>query len=341
MVERALLLGEPGITKSVLHAGRGEMPQYADGTKVTFHYRTLHEGNGSGGEENAEGGATRTLVDDSRCGPKPMELIVGKKFKLSVWETLLSSMRLGEVAEFWCDVQHVGLYPTVSRSLRNIAEGRDALEGQRHCCGMAQMHDRRSLGHTDLDELQRHPRPLIFILDVLKVEEPGAYRPETWAMSDGEKMDAVPLLHEEGNAAFGRGEHAEAAAKYYEAIVCLKNLQMKERPGDEHWLRLDLMINPLLLNYCQCKLLIGDFYEVIEHTSSIINKYDDNVKAYFKRGRAHSAVWNEREARSDFDRVSALEPALGRAVRRELQALEQRLQLKNEEDRHRYRGLFN
>ncbi|XP_078741109.1 AH receptor-interacting protein, partial [Lampetra fluviatilis] len=260
---------------------------------------------------------------------------------LSVWETLLSSMRLGEVAEFWCDVQHVGLYPTVSRSLRNIAEGRDALEGQRHCCGMAQMHERRSLGHADLDQLQRRPRPLIFVLDVLKVEEPGAYRPETWAMSDEEKMDAVPLLHEEGNAAFKRGEHAEAAAKYYEAIVCLKNLQMKERPGDDHWLRLDLMINPLLLNYCQCKLLIGDFYEVIEHTSSIINKYDDNVKAYFKRGRAHAAVWNEREARSDFDRVSTLEPALGTAVRRELGALEERLQVKNEEDRHRYRGLFN
>lgn len=28
---------------------------------------------------------------------------MGKMFKMEVWETLLMSMRTGEVAEFWCD----------------------------------------------------------------------------------------------------------------------------------------------------------------------------------------------------------------------------------------------
>lgn len=28
---------------------------------------------------------------------------MGKMFKMEVWETLLMSMRVGEVAEFWCD----------------------------------------------------------------------------------------------------------------------------------------------------------------------------------------------------------------------------------------------
>lgn len=32
-----------------------------------------------------------------------MNIIIGNMFKLEVWETLLTSMRLGEVAEFWCD----------------------------------------------------------------------------------------------------------------------------------------------------------------------------------------------------------------------------------------------
>lgn len=32
-----------------------------------------------------------------------MEIIVGKMFKIEVWEILLTSMRIGEVAEFWCD----------------------------------------------------------------------------------------------------------------------------------------------------------------------------------------------------------------------------------------------
>lgn len=33
-----------------------------------------------------------------------MEVVIGNMFKLDIWETLLSSMRIGEVAEFWCDI---------------------------------------------------------------------------------------------------------------------------------------------------------------------------------------------------------------------------------------------
>lgn len=36
---------------------------------------------------------------------KPMELILGKKFKLPVWEEVVTSMREGEIAEFTCDVK--------------------------------------------------------------------------------------------------------------------------------------------------------------------------------------------------------------------------------------------
>lgn len=36
----------------------------------------------------------------------------------------------------------------------------------------------------------------------------------------------------------------------------------------------------------------------------------DNVKAYFKRGKAHAAVWNVAEAQADFAKVLALDPSL-------------------------------
>ena len=36
---------------------------------------------------------------------KPMELILGKKFKLAVWETVIVTMRQGEIAEFTCDTK--------------------------------------------------------------------------------------------------------------------------------------------------------------------------------------------------------------------------------------------
>lgn len=46
-------------------------------------------------------------------------------------------------------------------------------------------------------------------------------------MTDEEKAKAVPLIHQEGNRLYREGQVKEAAAKYYDAIACLKNLQMK------------------------------------------------------------------------------------------------------------------
>lgn len=66
----------------------------------------------------------------------------------------------------------------------------------------------------------------------------------------------------------------------------------------------------------------------------------DNAKAYFKRAKAHAAVWNEREAREDFLRVAHLDPAMAAAVKKELKQLGERMRKKHVEDRKRYQGLF-
>lgn len=49
------------------------------------------------------------MLDDSRVCGKPMELIIGKKFKLPVWETIVCTMREGEIAHFLCDVKVTGV----------------------------------------------------------------------------------------------------------------------------------------------------------------------------------------------------------------------------------------
>lgn len=66
-------------------------------------------------------------------------------------------------------MQHTGMYALVSRGMRRIAEGRDPLEGQKHRCGMGNMFDYHSTGYDDLDELQRTPQPLIFIMELFRV----------------------------------------------------------------------------------------------------------------------------------------------------------------------------
>lgn len=75
-------------------------------SQATFHFRTLRSDN--------EG----SVLDDSRARGKPMELITGKKFKLPVWETIVCTMREGEIAQFLCDVKVtvLGLWHLSSRA---------------------------------------------------------------------------------------------------------------------------------------------------------------------------------------------------------------------------------
>lgn len=67
----------------------------------------------------------------------------------------------------------------------------------------------------------------------------------------------------------------------------------------------------------------------------------DNVKAYYKRAKAHAAVWNEKEARVDFAKVLELDPSLEASVNKELKAMEERLRCKQQEEKGRYKGLFD
>lgn len=78
------------------------------GLQATFHYRTLHS--------DKEG----TVLDDSRVRGKPMELIIGKKFKLPVWETIVCTMREGEIAQFCCDVKVPGVHCLWCLSCRSL-----------------------------------------------------------------------------------------------------------------------------------------------------------------------------------------------------------------------------
>ena len=47
-----------------------------------------------------EDGVVGDVIDDSRKHPQPMELLLGKQFKLEVWESIVRTMAVGEVAEF-------------------------------------------------------------------------------------------------------------------------------------------------------------------------------------------------------------------------------------------------
>ncbi|KAM4702233.1 aryl-hydrocarbon-interacting protein-like 1 [Discoglossus pictus] len=327
-MEEAVLQNIEGVKKKIYHGGTGELPKFLTGSKVTFHFRTLKCDD------------DRTVLDDSKKVGVPMEIIIGNMFKLEVWEILLTSMRIGEVAEFWCDVIHTGLYPLVAKSLRRIAEGKDPTDWHMHTCGLANMFAYHTLGYEDLDELQKDPQPLIFVIELLKVESPSMYKRETWALSNDEKMKAVPVLHGEGNRLFKLGRYEDATNKYREAVICLKNIQTKEKPWEVPWMKLEKMINTLVLNYCQCLLRMEEYYEVLEHTTDLIQHHPGLAKAYFIRGKANAEVWNEAEAKADFEKVLEMDPTMSRIIKKEIIMLEGRMQEKEEEEKLKYKNLF-
>lgn len=198
----------------------------------------------------------------------------------------------------------------------------------------------KSTGYPDLDELLVNEQDLIFEIELLKYEKPGEFQKETWQMDAEEKLSIVPGLKEAGNKLYQEKKYKAAADKYAEALGCLEQLCLREKPGDEPWLKLDQMKIPFLLNYAQCKLLLGDFYEVIEHTSTVLEKDKDNVKALFRRAKAHVKCWNPKEAREDFNRVGALDPSLAKAIRKELDEIDRLTKEHDAEDRDKLKTLF-
>uniref|UniRef100_A0A8C0IAL0 Aryl hydrocarbon receptor interacting protein n=1 Tax=Bubo bubo TaxID=30461 RepID=A0A8C0IAL0_BUBBB len=195
--------------------------------------------------------------------------------------------------------------------------------------GRAQLSPSQPQGFGDSQGWPQAPTPCGFA--------PGSYQQDPWAMTDEEKLQAVPVIHKEGNELYRQGQVQEAAAKYYDAIACLKNLQMKEQPGSPDWIELDQKITPLLLNYCQCKLQCEEYYEVLDHCSSILNKYEGKEpRAGLAGCSGHCRGWQ-----ADFAKVLALDPSLRPVVSKELRSLDARLREKDAEDKIRFKGIFS
>jgi len=262
---------------------------------------------------------------------------------MPVLEEMIKTMRLGEVARFTAIAPLVANYPFISKAYRKFAqkcedndEHNHESNSSGHCCGMTLQ--QQGLGHKDLDELLKKPVELTFCIELVSFEKPEDYEKEYWQMENEERIDAVPQLKEQGNQLYNAGKVDEAAEKYAKALGILEQLMLKEKPNDDEWNALDRVKVPLLSNYAQCKMLQKDYYAVIEHTNEVLKRDPDNVKALFRRGKAHACVWNVLEARSDFERVRQLDPALDKPALKEMKALDVAQKAKEEEDKAKFKG---
>ncbi|XP_063865630.1 AH receptor-interacting protein-like [Scylla paramamosain] len=319
-------MDEKLIKKEVLHQGKGNT-DYADGTKISFHIKT----------ETCD--EEPKIIDDSRQWKEPAELLLGKKFKLEALEACIRTMASGEVAAFTIDKVLLAPYPLVSKTLRD-AYSKNKINKEKkphHCCGMG---FKEGLGYPDLDELVKTPKDLKFTIEIMNVARAGSYEKEFWAMSEEERINSIPALKEEGNSLYKVGDHEGASKKYSEALGRLEQLMLREKPGDEEWLKFNDMKMPLLLNYSQCQILQGEFYSAIEHCSTVLEKQPDNVKALYRRGRAYVEVFSPTEARRDLEKAAKLDASIAHSCRSLLSRLAKMEAEKNSQDKTAYSKLF-
>lgn len=162
------------------------------------------------------------VIDDSRQTGNPMELVLGKQFKLEVWEVMVQKMALNEVAKFTVDKSLVTPYPFVSKTIRDARKGP---EERRHCCGMTLQNE--GLGYADLDDLFKNPSDLEFIVELLSVELPEDYERASWQLSDTEKVLTIGELRERGNNHYRMKAFDLATRDYEQALGMLEQLMLK------------------------------------------------------------------------------------------------------------------
>ncbi|KOC70852.1 Aryl-hydrocarbon-interacting protein-like 1 [Habropoda laboriosa] len=292
------------IVKTMIHAGTKTI-NFVPGTKVVFHFKTT------------KCNPQKTVIDDSRTMGNPMELVLGKKFKLEVWEAVVQKMTLNEVACFRVDKSVFTAYPFVSKTLREVGKPQSEKRSH-HCCGVTLQNE--GIGYDDLNELIKYPQDLEFTIELVKVILPDEYEKESWQMTEDEKLKSIPNIKEKGNVLFKEKNYDGACDMYAKGIGILEQLMLAEKPNEEEWLALNQLKTPLLLNYAQCKLIQKEYYTVIEHCTTILKHDPDNVKALYRRGKAHIGAWDEEKAIQDLKRAAELDPTLQKAVEKELKA---------------------
>ena len=323
-----------GVVKKILNGGTGDLSTFADGSKVWFHFRTFII------KENGD----RQLLDDSRSAKEPFELLIGKQFKLDIWEKLVKTMRQDEVAEFTCQPHLVGSYPVVSKSLRGMwnkddeKHKHDHKHEHKHQCGFAALSE--GLGYDDLNDYIKNPAPLAFQIELIKTELPGEYERDLWSISLDEKLKLVPKWKEEGNQFYKNKDFANASKKYSDALGSLEQISTREKPGSDDWLEIEKMKVPFLLNFAQCRIKTKEFYKAIEHLTTVIEKDPVNVKGYFRRASAYHSIFSLDEAKDDYKKAKELDPSLSNIIDKEIAAIEKDVLLKNKEDKDKYKNAF-
>ncbi|XP_070994384.1 aryl-hydrocarbon-interacting protein-like 1 [Oncorhynchus clarkii lewisi] len=219
-------------------------------------------------------------------------------FKMEVWEKLLTSMRIGEVAEFWCDaVQHVIEGGAVAIPSSDAAS-QDALNG----AAVELFEDLRA--HAKPFHLSKGEKALLCLLhDCASMGDPFSYKRDLWILDKDEKMKE-----------FSTFPGISTVLPSMIVSIILKEWTIK---GGGRTGTLEKVRVPNTLNLSPCLLELREYQEVVALNTKLLKKHTYIFKAVYQRARAHLALCNEQEARKHFRMLERLEPRFKPIVNQE------------------------
>lgn len=333
------------IKRQILYPGKKDLGELEPETKLIYHFETVII---------TKKGAQPIVIDDSRRMAKgePVETIYGKQFKLPIWESCLSSMRKGEICRLTVRDDPISHYICLNyvitskcfRKYYNVepTNGSHDTHGHEshsssHNCSMSL----RDSPYKDLnDMISKPPEIFEFTFELVDAIPPKSYTKDIWQMSDAEKLAILPKYREEGNRNFAECNYEKAVCSYSKGLNILESLMMKEKPRDNDWDKLDDMKKPFLLNLAQVKLSQGEYYECIKFCDEVLKRDQENIKALYRRAKAHAGVWNINDARDDLMKCIEYDGNMSKTVAKCLQELKAREEIKNKEDRERFGKMF-
>eukprot|EP01135_Chromosphaera_perkinsii_P008728 Nk52_evm61s1444 gene=Nk52_evmTU61s1444 len=294
--------GQGEILKHIVREGSGEVhSDLPAGSKALFDFVVY----------NPDG----EVVDDTKDeGFIPLEFRMGKAFCVKAFDLAIPTMKIGEVARFFCDEKNSEGYCQLSVVLRREAKKRKSgNEGQNFhsCCNGGMGVD------TDLYDL--YGKPLCFEIELKSIERFGEFKRENWEVSMEEKRRLVPQHKADADRMVKEGEFKEASELYFTALTYMeefRNATMKDADTDAQK-KVEMDMIPFQSNYTLCLLKMKDYDAVIRNATLILEKDPDNVKALFRRGQAEASRGRELEkAIEDLDLALKLDCSIEKEVRK-------------------------